>query len=139
MKNNKSILVRDLMNTDLFTLGRNDKLSIADELMKQKRIRHIPVLDEDGKLCGVVSQRDLFRGALLRALGYGSRLEHQLLETMPVKEAMSTVLHSIGPEATISEAATKMLEHKIGCLPVVADDALVGILTEADFVRLASG
>ena len=137
MKQEKSILVRDLMNTEVFTLSRNDKLSVADELMKQRRIRHIPVLDEEGAVCGVVSQRDLFRGALLRALGYGSRLENQLLEMMPVKEAMSTAVHTIYPEASITEAAGKMLQHKIGCLPVVQNERLVGILTEADFVRLA--
>ena len=48
-----TILVEDIMSTDVFTLGRNDKLSVADDLMKQQRIRHIPVLNADGDLCGI--------------------------------------------------------------------------------------
>ena len=64
-------LVRDLMADTVVTLGRNDRLSVANTLLKQNRIRHIPVLDDDGRLCGIVTKRDLFRGALLRALGSG--------------------------------------------------------------------
>ena len=63
-------IVADLMSTEVLTLERNDVLTIADQLMKQKRVRHLAVLDEDGVLCGIVSQRDLFRGAILRSLGY---------------------------------------------------------------------
>ena len=59
----KRPVVADVMSRDVHTLGRNDALSIADGLMQQARIRHLPVLDEDGVLCGIVSQRDLFRGA----------------------------------------------------------------------------
>lgn len=61
--------VRDVMQTEVRTLRRNDKLSVADPLMKQARIRRLPVLDEDGELTGIVSQRDLLRGALPRTLG----------------------------------------------------------------------
>ncbi len=83
-------MVRDLMTTDVFTLRRNDELSIADDLMKQKRIRHIPVLHEDGRIAGILTQRDLFRGALVRALGFGSRAEEQMLHSLVVKEVMTT-------------------------------------------------
>lgn len=58
-----SLRVRDVMSREVHTVKRNDELAIADELMKQKRVRHLPVLDEDGEVCAVVSQRDLFRGA----------------------------------------------------------------------------
>ena len=69
--------VRDVMSRDVHTVKRNDELAIADALMKQERVRHLPVLDEDGKVCAVVSQRDLFRGALLRALGFPFRRDEQ--------------------------------------------------------------
>ena len=59
-----SMRVQDLMSTDVATLQRNDKLSIADDVMRLGRIRHLPVVDEDGRVVGVLSQRDLFRGAL---------------------------------------------------------------------------
>ena len=58
--------VGDLATSAVLTLRRNDKLSIADDLMRQKRIRHLPVLDEDGLLCGIVSQRDLFLSGLVQ-------------------------------------------------------------------------
>jgi CBS domain-containing protein len=128
--------VADIMSRDVNTLGRNDKLSIADDIMKQGRIRHMPVLDADGVVCGVLSQRDLFRGVLLRSLGYGSRLEDKLLNSHPVKEAMAEGLHTATPDMPAKEAARVMMENKIGCLPVLEGDKLVGIVTESDFVNL---
>lgn len=127
--------VADVMSTDVFTLGRNDKLSIADDLMKQERIRHIPVLDSDGALCGIVTQRDLFRGVLLRSLGYGSRAEQKLLESLSIKDAMHDEVVTVAPESTLHEAANLMLSNKIGCLPVVDGERLVGMISEADFVK----
>jgi CBS domain-containing protein len=118
------------------TVRRNDRLALADSLMRDERIRHLPVLDEDGRVCAVVSQRDLFRGALLRALGYGSRAEDAMLRQVPVKEAMSPEIHVTAPDTPVAEAARIMLERRIGCLPVVEEDRLVGIVTETDFVRL---
>lgn len=134
----KSPTVSDVMSRDVQTLGRNDRLSIADDLMRQKRIRHLPVLDADGEVAGIVSQRDLFRGALVKALGYGRSQEDKILETLVVKEVMATDVVTISPAAPLKEAAATMLEKKIGSLPVVDGGRLVGILTEADFVALAA-
>ena len=134
----KVMRVRDLMSRSVKTLGRNDRLRVADDLMKQERIRHLVVLGEDGELAGVVSQRDLFRGALVRSLGLGSSAEDLFLYSLVVKDAMSNDPHAIGSEATLVEAAQLMVEHKVGCLPVVDKDELVGILTEGDFVALVA-
>ena len=131
------IEVRELMTPVVQTLGRNDQLTIADELMRTQRIRHLPVLDEDGIVCGVVSQRDLFRGALAKALGYGQTAQQKLHSMLLVKEVMSTGLVTIGPHEPLANAARLMLEHKIGCLPVVDGEQLLGIVTESDFVALA--
>jgi CBS domain-containing membrane protein len=128
-------LVQDVMSTDVFTLGRNDKLSIADDLMKQKRIRHIPVVDSDGALCGILTQRDLFRGILLRSLGYGSRAEEKLLDSLSIKDAMHDEVLRVAPESTLRDAAKLMLSNKVGCLPVVDGERLVGMISEADFVK----
>ena len=130
--------VRDVMSREVHTVKRNDELAIADELMKQKRVRHLPVLDEDGEVCAVVSQRDLFRGALLRALGYGSRAEELMLKQVAVKEAMSTEIQTTAPDTPVADAARVMIERKIGCLPVIENGKLVGIVTETDFVRLVA-
>lgn len=131
--------VGDRMTRTVRTLGRNDELTLADSLMRDERIRHLPVLDEDGKLCGIVSQRDLFRGALARALGYGELAQRKLLATLVVKEVMTTDVVTIAPDAPLAVAARLMLERKIGCLPVIEAERLVGILTESDFVALAAG
>jgi len=128
-------LVQDVMSTDVFTLGRNDKLSIADDLMKQQRIRHIPIVDSDGALCGILTQRDLFRGILLRSLGYGSRAEQRLLDSLSIKDAMHDEVLSVAPDSTLRDAAELMLSNKVGCLPVVDGERLVGMISEADFVK----
>ncbi len=130
--------VRDVMTTEVKTLQRNDELSVADDLMRMARIRHLPVLDDDGEVVGIVSQRDLFRGALARALGYGERAQDRILGMLVVKEVMTNNPLTIAPDASVSEAARQMLERKIGCLPVVEGGRLVGILTESDLVRLTA-
>ncbi len=130
--------VRDVMSRDVHTVKRNDELAIADALMKQERVRHLPVLDEDGEVCAVVSQRDLFRGALLRALGYGSRAQELMLKQVAVKEAMSAEIQTTTPDTLVADAARLMIERKIGCLPVIENGRLVGIVTETDFVRLVA-
>ncbi len=131
--------VADLMTSEVATLNRNDELSVADDVMKLGRIRHLPVLDEDtGELVGVVSQRDMFAGALARTFGYGTAAQRRLLKTIPVKEVMTTEVVTTSRDTPLREAAQQMLEGKIGCLPVVEQGKLVGILTESDFVALAA-
>jgi CBS domain-containing protein len=129
--------VCDIMTSEVTTLKRNEKLTLADNVMQLGRIRHLPVLDDEGKeLVGIVSQRDLFRGALARALGYGQHASHKILDTLLVKDVMTTEVITTGPKTSLAEAAQVMMERKIGCLPVVQDGRLVGIITEADFVAL---
>jgi CBS domain-containing protein len=123
------------MSPEVTTLRRNDSLSIADDVMHLGRIRHMPVVDDDGLLVGIVSQRDLFRGALARALGYGAHAQQKLLGQLVVKEVMTNDPVTIGPDAPLSEAAAIMLKRKIGCLVVVEGGRPVGILTESDFVK----
>jgi len=132
----KPLEVRDIMQTDVRTLGRNDKLASAEDVMKQGRIRHLPVLDDDGMLCGIVSQRDLFRGMLLRSLGYGTHLENKMLETHVVKEAMVEDVVTTTADATIAQAARLMIDKQVGCLPVVEGGKLLGIVTETDLMKL---
>lgn len=135
--NLKTLRVDEVMTRDVATLERNEKLLIADDVMRLGRIRHLPVVDSDGLLVGIVSQRDLFHSGLLRALGYGSHARHQALDGLVVKEAMKTEVVTIAPDASLTQAANIMLKEKIGCLVVVEAQKIVGILTESDFVKLA--
>jgi CBS domain-containing membrane protein len=136
MPTNADTLVRDVMTKDVITLGRNDKLSVADDVMKLGRIRHLPIVDDDGALAGIVSQRDLFYSGLMKALGYGSHAQRNALDLLVIKEAMKTEVNTIAPDAKLHDAAKLMLARKIGCLVVVEAGKIVGILTESDFVKL---
>lgn len=131
--------VQDLMTPDPKTLERNESLTVADELMQMQRLRHLPVLDEDGSVVGVVSQRDLFRSALARAIGYGTHAQDRVMESLLVKEVMSEHPIIVAPDTPLEAAARLMIERKVGCLPVVKKDKLVGILTETDFVAAFCG
>jgi CBS domain-containing membrane protein len=129
--------VRDVMTADPTTLKRNDKLALADDIMRLGRVRHLPVLDDDGqKLVGIVTQRDLFRDALAQALGYGKPAQRKVLDSLAVKDVMATAVVTVRPDASLVYAARLLSERKIGCLPVVENGRLVGILTEGDFVAL---
>jgi CBS domain-containing membrane protein len=130
--------VRELMSTDVLTIGRNDQLTIADDIMKMKRLRHLPVVEE-GRLVGIVTQRDLFHAALSTALNFGEKAQKEFLKTVVVKEVMTDEVLTIDPGADVKEAARLMIEHKIGCLPVLENGKLVGLVTETDLLRIVAG
>jgi CBS domain-containing protein len=126
------------MTSDVVTLERNEKLVVADDVMKLGRIRHLPIVDGDGALVGIVSQRDLFHSGLMKALGYGSHAQRNALDMLVVKEAMKSDVATTSPDTPLVEAAKVMLERKIGCLVVLEAEKIVGILTEGDFVKLVA-
>jgi CBS domain-containing protein len=128
------LTVRELMVNNPTTLDINETLDLAEDIMKLGRIRHMPVVEE-GKLVGIVSQRDLFRSALITALGFGRKTTRALVKTIRIKEIMTKKVITIAPETSVKDAAREMVQRKIGCLPVVQDDRLVGILTETDILR----
>jgi CBS domain-containing protein len=94
----------------------------------------MPVVD-GGKLVGVVSQRDLFRSALVTALGFGRKVTSSLVKTIRIKEVMTEKVITISPGSSIKDAARLMMDKKIGCLPVVDGDRLIGMVTETDMLR----
>jgi CBS domain-containing membrane protein len=96
----------------------------------------MPVVNGDGELVGLVSERDLLRHSLIQQSDVPDFVEDTILERLKVQELMNTGVESTEADRDIREAAQVMLENKYGCLPVVEGERLVGILTEADFVRL---
>ena len=127
--------VRDLMQPDVVTLRSADTLDLADDIMRLGRIRHLPVVDDGGRVVGILSQRDLFRAALSSLLQLGRRAEQEFLAKVPVGAAMTPGVFTIGPDASVRSAVRLMLDRKIGCLPVVADGKLIGLLGESDCLR----
>ena len=131
--------VADVMTREVRTVGKNDSLSAAMKLMDAGRFRHLVVIDAENAIEGVLSHRDLFFGPLAWSLGQGRMAYEKLLEASRVKDAMHEDVQTIEGAAPLQEAAALMLEHKIGCLPVVDGDRLAGLLTEGDFLLLVAG
>ena len=127
--------VRDIMATEVTTIERNDSLQLAKDIMTLGRVRHFPVMD-DGKVVGVVSQRDLYKASLGSVMKYGEKAQHAFLEGIAIKEVMTDPPVTIAPHASVQEAARLMMEKKIGCLPVLEGAKLVGIVTETDMLKL---
>jgi len=132
-------LVRDVMTRDVVTLRGDDRLVSADDIMRLGRIRHMPIVDREQRLLGILSQTDLFRGAVLDALGYDPKATRRISSGIAVSEIMTTPVVTIAPDAPLQDAARLLLERKIGCLVVLEHERIVGILTESDFVKLCAG
>jgi acetoin utilization protein AcuB len=126
--------VREVMATDVGTLTASDHLDLAHDIMTLGRIRHMPVL-AGGRLVGIVSQRDLFRAAVSSVLNFRPAAEREWLAKIRVEEVMTRAVTTAAPEWPIRRAVDLMLEKKIGCLPVVENDHLLGLLSESDCLR----
>ena len=125
--------VKEVMVKEIATLDVNDELSLANDIMRLGRIRHLPVVD-GGRLAGIISERDLFRSSLAHALGYGGQASRDLMKTLRIKDIMVKTVTTISPDAKLCEAVRLMMDKKIGCLPVVEGDRLVGLITETDIM-----
>lgn len=124
--------VADLMTPNPVTVLPTTSVGEVWRIMSERRFRHMLVSDETKALLGLVSQRDLLAGARSANLPIES-------DNRPIAELMHRSVDTVRPECCAAEAARYMLGSKHSCLPVVGDDGtLVGILTEADFMRLAT-
>jgi CBS domain-containing membrane protein len=128
-------LVRDLMTEKVYTLRPGDNLATLYDLMDSRRVRHVPILDAENEIVGLVTDRDLSRSALGALEELPLSAERDSLRTTHIRNIMATEPDTIEPDAPLKEAAEMLLENKVGCLPVVEGLHLAGILTEADFVR----
>ena len=123
------LLVKDSMTREVVVLSPETTAGEALALCRERRIRHLPVL-EAGRLVGIVSDRDL-RSA---APGLGDPARASALEKIRVSEVMTRDVATTRPDDPIEEAANRMREKRIGCLPV-EDERLVGILTSSDVME----
>ena len=127
--------VCDLMTEKVHTLTPKDDLASLYDLVDSRRVRHVPIVDSEGEIVGLVTDRDLWRRALGAVEDLPLSVERDILRRRRVRGIMATEPDVIEPGATLREAAEMLLESKVGCLPVVEGLHLVGIITEADFVR----
>jgi CBS domain-containing membrane protein len=129
-------LVRDIMSSPVEFLEMGDSLDLARHLMNAGRIRHLPVVDGQQRLIGLVTHRKL----LAAWVGHGDPAHErprEIAREIPVDMLMETDVVTTKPDASAAKAARLLETRKIGCLPVVDGEKLIGIVTEADFVRLA--
>ena len=116
---------RDLMTSAVLTLRPDQPIQDAVDLFARREFRHIPIVDGQ-RLVGVLSDRDVLR-ALVRSLD---------IAATPVSAIMKASPYTVGPDASIGEAVYLLVSHRINCLPVVEKDALLGILTTTDLLRV---
>jgi acetoin utilization protein AcuB len=131
------MFVTKAMTRKVFTVTPEDTLLHARELMKTRKIHHVPVVDEGDKLVGIISDRDV-RSAMPSSLyyEYGSEREREKLERFKVKDVMTAKVISLSLRDTIQDALLLLLKYDIGALPVVDDEGiLVGILAIRDLLR----
>ena len=129
------LCVRDLMTPGVYAVSVSDSLETIRTLMEERSIRHAPVVGEGGILIGLVTQRDVLRNSFKNQALPPSAMAAAMQMTT-AGEIMTQGVVTAAPDQDIRDAARIMLANKYGCLPVVEDSRLVGIVTESDFVRL---
>lgn len=129
------MLVRDRMSSPAITIRPDAPFQEALELMRQHHFRRVPVVNADGALVGIVSERDLLHAAPSPASSLSMWELNYLLWKLQVKSLMTEKVISVTPDMPIEKAARIMVDRKIGGLPVVDNGTVVGVITETDIFR----
>ncbi len=126
--------VRELMTGGLITVRPDTPVFDARQTMLKERIRHL-LVTENRRLLGIVTDRDIRLNLPSQATSLSVWEVNYLLARLTVDKVMTTSVIIIGPDQEARDAARLMLEHKIGALPVLDGDHLIGIITETDVLR----
>jgi acetoin utilization protein AcuB len=125
-----TLRVRDVMSPSAVTIAPDAPLGAALTAMQAREIRHLPVVEPDGRLVGIVTDRDLRQATLARF-----RAVRDADRDLLVQDVMTCAVVTIEADAPMARAAALMYERRIGSLPVVEDGRLAGIVTERDLLR----
>jgi CBS domain-containing membrane protein len=128
--------VREIMSSVVETLSVGDTLAVARRQLERGRIRHLPVVDGNERVIGLLTHRKILEAWVSHGHPNEER-PREVAKDVPIEMLMEKNVLTISPETPAAEAAALLEGHKYGCLPVVAKGKLVGIVTEADFVRFA--
>ena len=129
--------VQDWMSSKVITVTRETNLPEAHQIMVSATVRRLPVVDEHGNLCGIVTLGDMRAAQPSPATSLGIWERNYLVSNLTVERIMTADPVTIHPAQTIGEAAEIMLEKRVSGLPVVDDDgAICGIITESDIFRM---
>ena len=133
-----NLRVGDLMTSDVFAVAPDETITRLQDLMSEKRIRHVPVVDDEGAVLGLVSERDVLRRTFSEDVDLPLSVRLDVLTAVKVRDIMTSEVETVEAEEDVATAAQVMLDNKYGCLPVVEEGVLTGIITEADFVRFVA-
>jgi CBS domain-containing membrane protein len=133
----RPVLVKDLMTAPVVSLFAEQTLPLAEDIMSFKHLRHLPVVDDNRYVVGLVSHRDILRAQISSLTGLTKPQTRARQEDVRIEDLMTRDVWTVTPETLASVAGRTLLDHKFGCLPVVEGRFLVGILTERDFLRFA--
>lgn len=125
----------EIMSRSLITVDKNASLRRARRILDRHRIRHLLVMDGK-RLVGIVTDRDLRQAAPSSKSPLTTSEREEFMDELKVVEVMSRTLITASPDTTVREAARVMVSEKIGCLPVVNGNQLVGIVTETDLLEI---
>jgi len=129
------MLVRERMSREPVTITSDVSVTDALRLMHERKIRRLPVLDSHGKLVGIVSDQDLLYASPSPVSSLSVWEMHYLLARLKVEEVMTRKVITVTEDTPLEEAARIMADNKIGGLPVMREDKLVGIVTETDLFK----
>ncbi len=130
--------VADLMTKKVVTFFEEQSLPLAQDLMELKKMRHIPVINDERRVVGIVTHRDILR-VQSRAFNYlDGEQPTTMAPNVPVKKVMSRDVWTVDQNASAYDAGKLLLDHAFSCLPVIdADHKLVGIVTDRDYLKFA--
>jgi CBS domain-containing membrane protein len=124
------------MTTEVFVLHSTQTLELVRSLMRIKHVRHVPIVEEDNTFVGLMTHRDLLAQTISHLADVDEEEQEYLDRHIHIMNIMKTGVLTADPEMDVCAAITMLLENKYGCLPVVSEGKLVGIVTEADFLNL---
>jgi acetoin utilization protein AcuB len=130
------MLVKDRMTPKPVTVGTETSLKEALDLVRSNPFRHLPVLDKDGKLVGIVTEKSLVYASPTPSTTLSVFEVEYILSRTKVGQVIQGEVITVRPDLPIEEAARMMIDHRFGCLPVVEDDKLVGIISDTDIFRV---
>lgn len=120
------MLAKELMSTDVFSVDEDREFNQVEVISELHHVRHVPITNAAGKLCGIISLRDLLSHLTNRAASH----------FIPIRELMNPQVITAGPDTPVQDIAKLMITHDISCVPIVENMALLGLISERDFLPL---
>lgn len=135
-KGTRAMNVESIATRDVVTVKESDSMRAASNIFKEHKFRHLPVVDDGGRLVGVVTDRDIKRASASDATSLDIHELTYLVDKITVSRVMTKEPIVVAPDTSVQAAAKLMADRKIGCLPVMVDGKLGGIVTDIDMLKL---